>query len=263
MSIFTWISIIALIIGIVAIIAIVSNRYQNYKRALIIGALFLFALSLGAYLIERNDTSISPEAESTTAPTASISSEQEGGEGPVSPISPLSPVSTPEPVLKEVNVSEIGFEGCLLFVSNRSGDLEIFEMRQEADNINQLTDSSGLDIDPAWSPDGAQIAFASNREPEAGLQIYMMNRDGSDQHLVGSILPGDNNHPSWSPDGKQLVFQSKQDTNGSPADDNNDLFIMNQDGSELNLLVFHSAEDTEPVWSPDGKQIAFISERNQ
>jgi Tol biopolymer transport system component len=263
MSILILISITALILGIIIIIAIVTRRFQNYKRALIIGALFLFALSLGVYLIDRNDASISPNTESTKAPTASISSEQEAGEGPVSPISPLSPIPTPEPVLKEVNVSEIGFEGCLLFVSDRSGDLEIFEMQQEVGNIRQLTDSSGLDIDPVWSPDGAQIAFASNREPETGLQIYIMNEDGSDQHLVGSIQPGDNSHPSWSPDGNQLVFQGKQDTNGNPIDDSNDIFIINQDGSELNLLVFHSAEDTEPVWSPDGKQIAFISERSE
>jgi Tol biopolymer transport system component len=135
-------------------------------------------------------------------------------------------------------------------------------MQQNADNIHQLTDSPGLDIEPSWSPDGTQIAFASNRESDTGLQIYLMKADGSEQQRLGPVQPGDNSHPSWSPDGSQIIFQSKRDTNGNVLDDNSDLFLMNADGSEITLLVFHSTEDTEPVWSPDGKYIAFISERS-
>jgi len=160
-----------------------------------------------------------------------------------------------------VNTYE-NLEGCLLFVSNRTGDFEIYKLRDDFDDLQQLTVSPGLDIDPDWSPDGKNIAFASDREEEAGFQIYVMNADGSDQKRLGQVQPGENSHPSWSPDGSQIAFQSKRDTNLNPQDDNFDIYVMNSDGSDIRQLTTHSADDSEPGWSPDGRRIAFLSERS-
>jgi TolB protein len=153
------------------------------------------------------------------------------------------------------------FEGCLLFVSDRSGDLEVHKLRADNEGPQQLTSSPGLDIQPDWSPDGKRIAFASNRLEDMGFQIYVMGVDGSGQESLGAVQPGDNSYPNWSPDGSQIAFQSKRDINSDPLDDNLEIYVMNSDGSDVSILTSHNADDSEPVWSPDGERIAFISER--
>lgn len=261
----TFISVIALILGIILIILVAINRFPAYKTGLIVGALFLLAVAVGGYLLDQNETppqvTLPPTEAAAEATPAGVDSASTSSISPISPVSVL-PTPTPTPIVTEMSISEAGFEGCLLFTSNRTGDLEIYSMSQSADNIQQLTNSPNLDIDPAWAPDGAQIAFASNRDSEAGLQIYIMSADGSDPQMVGPVQSGENSHPSWSPDGSRIIYQSKRDLNGSTIDDNNDIYIINSDGSEPEqLLMFHSAEDVDPSWSPGGDKIAFISDR--
>src|SRR5688572_16989590 len=68
----------------------------------------------------------------------------------------------------------------------------------------QLTTDPGHDIDPEWSPDGTQIAFARFTESELH-DIYLMDADGSNERvLVGG--PSDDIKPSWSPDGREIAF---------------------------------------------------------
>ena len=175
--------------------------------------------------------------------------------------SPISPLAHPDAKITSVKISDLDFTGCLLFTSNRTGDFEIYELKFPGNNLQQLTNSPGLDIDPAWSPAGNNIAFASNREG-AGFQIYGMGSDGSNQQRLGPVQPGDNSHPSWSPDGQQLVFQSKRDVNSNPLDDNFDLYLMATTDGNVKLLTPDGADDTAPSWSPKGDQIAFLSERS-
>ncbi|MCH7806343.1 MAG: PD40 domain-containing protein [Proteobacteria bacterium] len=63
-------------------------------------------------------------------------------------------------------------------------------------------------------------------------------------------------YPSWSPDGSQIVFQSTR------AGDENQIFLMNADGSGVTQLTFTEAGNLTPVFSPDGTKIAFQSERD-
>lgn len=70
----------------------------------------------------------------------------------------------------------------IVFSSNRSGDYEIWSTDLEGKHFVQLTNSPGLDGQPAWSPDGSQIAFISNRTGYPA--VWVMNRDGSNQHQV-------------------------------------------------------------------------------
>jgi Tol biopolymer transport system component len=65
----------------------------------------------------------------------------------------------------------------IAFQSNRDGNLEIYTMNVDGSGIARLTNNAGLDLEPAWSPDGRRIAFRSERD--GNFEIYVMNADGS------------------------------------------------------------------------------------
>lgn len=101
---------------------------------------------------------------------------------------------------------------------------------------------------PAWSPDGARIVFRSNRDGDA--DIYTMSADGTDVRQVADMA-GDERYPSFSPDGSQILFQSN-------ADGDRDIYVMNADGSGRRQLTVNDVIfDSAPMWSPDGREIAF------
>jgi TolB protein len=224
---------------------------------LLVGALAMFAVAIGVNISAPGNQSASSTEDSLAVDTPSAAEEER--QPSISPISPLSLPVALEPNLTPRTARELQLTGCLLFVSNRSGDFEIY---LQENGLSQLTNTPGLDIEPAWSPDGSQIAFVSNRGADVGLQIYLMTADGSNQKRLGEVQPGDNTHPSWSPDGSQIVFQSKRDINSDPGDDNWDLYVMSSDGSKSRPIANSPADDTEPRWSPDGRKIAFLSERS-
>ena len=75
----------------------------------------------------------------------------------------------------------------------------------DGSDVRRLTDNKALDAYPAWSPDGTEIAFISDR-PKPGLHLYIMDPDGSNvRGLVPSV--GLSRHaPVWSPDGSRIAF---------------------------------------------------------
>src|SRR5688572_22394463 len=107
------------------------------------------------------------------------------------------------------------------------------------------------DGSPAWSPDGARIAFYSERDGNA--EIYVMKADGSGVTRLTNTS-ADEGYPAWSPDGRTISFDS--DRTG-----NFDIFAMNADGSNVRPLTRHPARDVSATWSPDGSRIVFMSDR--
>src|SRR5262245_47974130 len=91
-----------------------------------------------------------------------------------------------------------------------SGDMntEIHTMRADGSENQQLTSASGLDVSPAWSPDGGKIVFRSHRDGNS--EIYLMNADGSGQANLTNHV-GDDEFPAWSPDGTRIAFTSDRD----------------------------------------------------
>lgn len=121
--------------------------------------------------------------------------------------------------------------------------------------------------EPAWSPDGSQIAFSSNRS--GNYDIYIMNSNGSNLRQLTSdplaslyFVPGnaDDYAPAWSPDGKRIAFVSGNNKLSTSFVDT-DIFIMDKDGQNIVRWKgsLPNSADNYPNWSPDGCCIVFSS----
>jgi Tol biopolymer transport system component len=155
-----------------------------------------------------------------------------------------------------------GENGRIVFVSDRDGNREIYSMRADGSDPLRLTVNEVTDVRPAWSPDGRLIAFA--RERNGIPQLWVMKAGGSDQRQAASPPPGfGDSEPAWSPDGKFLTFTRRAAPAGPeepPAP--GDVYTMRADGRHVrNLTDSPEQDDFEPTWSPDGKRIAFDSDR--
>ncbi len=135
-----------------------------------------------------------------------------------------------------------GLHGAIIFHSDRAGTFDIFVMNADGSGVTQLTNTTGQDFDPFWSPSGQRIAF--NRIDGGTFQILVMSADGSEVTQLAS----NGFAKAWSPDGRRIAFVSNR--NG-----NDDVFIMNADGSGVVQLTDNPAVDDPTAWSPDGKQI--------
>lgn len=110
--------------------------------------------------------------------------------------------------------------------------------------------------DPEWSPDGKRIAFACPNSDGHYMSICVINADGSN---FNRLTPEDDKSdlfPTWSPDGTKIAFQSN-------PDGQNNIYIMNIDGSDLQQVTFIGS-GADPFsdqdflkWSSDGSMILF------
>lgn len=149
-----------------------------------------------------------------------------------------------------------GKNGGIAFVQ----DGEIFKMNPDGSNIQQLT-HLGPDTSanwPAWSPDGRQIVFNEFPPPDGTAQIWAMNADGSDQHLVFAEQDYGENRPSFSPDGRSVVFGRCDLLVGDQ--DTCAIYTVGVNGSGLQAITPFVRDTTarSPMYSPDGRTIAFI-----
>jgi Tol biopolymer transport system component len=165
-----------------------------------------------------------------------------------------------------------GDNGKIAFDSDRDGgDPDIWTMSPNGRNqINLTANSEAEDTSPSWRPDGTKIAFMSDREtptnptppgfPGPDSEIFVMDADGSNlKQITFNAL--DDEIPGWSANGMRIVFQRDFDPVRGQTD--YDIFTMRANGAhERNLTNSPGVEDIDPEWSPDGRRIAFISERD-
>jgi len=189
----------------------------------------------------------------------------------------------------------------IVFTSDRTGISQIYILTMEDMEVVQLTNHPAGAMSPTWSPDGRRVAFVSTnadnrtiliQESRAGGEItrvpvdvtglanlawapsgdiiafsaFVVGGTGEERDIYSLDIsrntmvnltnqPGDDDNPSWTPKGDKLAFQSDRD-----GDEN--IYVMQADGTLQTPLTDDPAADVEPDWSSDGCLIAFSSDRS-
>jgi TolB protein len=145
----------------------------------------------------------------------------------------------------------------IAFVSNRSGNKEIWAMDYDGENQHQLTQLHTISLTPRWSPDASRIAFtcyAPHNDSVLTAQICIQSML-TNKLISWPRFQGTNSSPAWSPDGSQIMFMSSM--YGNP-----ELFTTDASGARPKRLTYSNGANTSPTWNPKtGQQVAFVSDR--
>jgi len=171
----------------------------------------------------------------------------------------------------------------LAFLSTRSGKNQIWIMRIYGGEAKQLTSEESGVISYKWSPDGKRIAFLM-RDPETEEEkkrkkekrdVVLVDKNYKYNHLYVIDFKSINEDDSaskritkgnfsitdfdWSPDGKFIVFSHQPDPTLNTRFLESDISVVPADSGDVKSLVKRPGIDYSPIWSPDGKWIAFAS----
>ena len=200
--------------------------------------------------------------------------------GDANPSDPMAPIYRSDAVHQVTNLAFPARCPCwspdmkkIAFAGEPYKHSEIFVMDSDGSHVVQLTHIGGDDSHPHWSTDGSRIMFNSSRtapDPKADWskqwhELFSMKPDGTDvrQHTHFKTVC---TFGSFSPDMKKITYRKVIDGPGLQWDltlgnRNSEVFVADADGTHEVNVSTSGAYDGWPVWSPNGKAIAFSSNR--
>jgi TolB protein len=143
------------------------------------------------------------------------------------------------------------FSTRIAYVTKAGNRYNLWVADADGENAQSALSSSEPIISPAWSANGAQLAYVSfeSRKPV----VYVHEVASGRRRLIANFR-GSNSAPAWSPDGRTLAVTLSRE-GGSQ------LYTIDANGGEPRRLIQSSGIDTEPLFSPDGRSIYFVSDR--
>jgi len=142
----------------------------------------------------------------------------------------------------------------IAFSGSASGKTAIYTMNSlDGGGRKEFIAGSGLEVEPAYAPDGAKIAFASGRFGNPHVFVRDL-ASGKDTRIT--FAGWYNSSPSWRPDGRKLTFAGYD-----REIDRYDIFLVNPDGRQMERLTLDQGDNEKPSYSPDGRFIGFQSNR--
>jgi serine/threonine-protein kinase len=141
------------------------------------------------------------------------------------------------------------------------GQSDIWVYEWARDTLTRLTSDPTNDSKPVWTPDGRRIVFASARADKSTLNLYWQRADGTGDAQRLTESKNSQRAASWHPSGKFLAFEE------TTPQTNVDLMILPMEGDDASgwtpgkptVFLNSPAEEREPMFSPDGRWLAYSS----
>ena len=141
----------------------------------------------------------------------------------------------------------------IAFANNKTGHKEIWVMDYDGDAVKRLTDDRSISLLPRFSPDGRRLAYTSYKDGNPDL--WMLDLETGHTKLYSSEQ-GLNIAGGFSPDGSRILMTLSRGK--SP-----NLFVRDVAGeAPAERLTSHFGADSTPTFSPDARQVAFVSDRS-